>query len=463
MRLKGLKPAKMSLTHQFALTGSVIMFMAMMAAGLFTAKIVSKATIENTASATALLLDSILEPLTQDLATERVLPDKLAAELDRMLGADHFRQRFPYLEIWKEGGLVAYSTTPGLVGQVFTPPEGLVRALKGEVAAEYIDLNAREHLMRAIKSKYLEIYVPIREDRSGRVIAVAEIHESPTALEHELWWLRLKSWLAVAGATLLIMVGLFGIVYRGNQLILLQKRQLEARLVEIEEMYRHNRVLMDKAQRASRRVAELTENNLRRIGADLHDGPAQLIGLAVLSVEHIRRAKTPIERERELVAQKAVLSDALRDIRTVSKGLMLPEIETLPLSDIIRRVVFDHERRTGTKVTMHYSMLPNNLTYAIKICAYRFLQEGLNNAFRHAGGNGQIVECEFDQSSLKLSVQDKGGVSTCSATDLKFGLGLIGLRERVESLGGTLCVSQREGGGVRVEMTVAIAEEIQDE
>jgi signal transduction histidine kinase len=459
-RSLGLAPS--SLTRQFALTGSGIMLVAMMAAGFFTADVVSKATIENTASATALLLDSILEPLTQDLVTEEILPAEQASELNRLLGADQFKQRFPYLEIWKASGRIAYSTTPGLVGQRFSPPDGLVRAVEGQVSAQYADVLERSNLIRNISGKYLEIYVPLREDRSGRVIAVAEIHESTTSLEHELWWLRLKSWLAIGGATALIMVGLFGIVYRGNQLILLQKRQLQERLVEIEQTYRHNRILKDRAQRASGRVAELTENYLRRIGADLHDGPAQLIGLAALSVEHVRRAEAAADREKELQALGSVLSDALRDIRTMSKGLMLPEIESLPLPDIIKRVVSDHERRTGTKVAVHCDETSSALTYAIKICAYRFLQEGLNNAFRHAGGNGQTVTCRLDGSALNLVVQDDGGLGTNGVTGPDFGLGLVGLRERVESLGGVFCMSQRRSGGTRVEMTVGIAEESQD-
>ena len=452
-----------SLTRQFALTGSVIMLVAMMAAGFFIVEIVSKTTIGNTASATALLLDSILEPLTQSLVKEEVLPAEQAAELDRLLGADQFKRRFPYLEIWKETGLVAYSTTPGLAGLKFTPPDGLIRALKGEVSAQYADLNAREHLIRDISNRYLEIYVPLREDRSGRVIAVAEIHESTASLDQEIWFLRLKSWLAVASATALIMISLFGIVYRGNQLILLQKRQLQKRLLEIEETNHHNRILKDRAQRASGRVAELTENFLRRIGADLHDGPAQLVGLAALSLEHVRRAETPADRERELQALNSMLTDALHDIRTMSRGLVLPEIETLPLPDIIKRVVADHERRTATKVTVHCSEISCDLTYAIKICAYRFLQEGLNNAFRHAGGNGQTITCMLNGSALDLIVQDDGGTSTSVMTGSDFGLGLVGLRERVESLGGVFRVSQRGSGGTRVEMKVDGAEEGQDD
>jgi signal transduction histidine kinase len=457
-----LSPVPVSLTRQFALTGSAIMIVAMMAAGFFTAEIVSKATIGNTASATALLLDSILEPLTQDLVTEKVLPAEQASELDRLLGADQFKQRFPYLEIWKASGHIAYSTTPGLVGQRFSPPDGLIRAMEGQVSAQYADVLERSNLIRNISGKYLEIYVPLREDRSGRVIAVAEIHESTKSLEHELWWLRLKSWLAIGGATALIMTGLFGIVYRGNQLILLQKRQLQKRLLEIEQTNRHNRILKDRAQRASGRVAELTENYLRRIGADLHDGPAQLIGLAALSLEHVRRAETPAEREKELQALNSVLSDALRDVRTMSKGLMLPEIEGMPLPDIIKRVVADHERRTGTKVAVHCDEISCAFTYAIKICAYRFLQEGLNNAFRHAGGKGQAIRCRLDGSALSLIVQDDGGTGTSGMAGPDFGLGLIGLRERVESLGGVFCVSRRRSGGTRVEMNVVLAEESQD-
>jgi signal transduction histidine kinase len=462
MRRRSAIPATVSLTRQFALTGSVIMLIAMIAAGLFTTEIVSKATVENTASSTALLIDSFLEPMIQGLASEELLPADETAELNRLLGADHFKERFPHLEIWKEGGLIVYSTTPNLVGRRFTPPPGLVTALAGDISAQYADLNALEHRVRDLSSKYLEIYVPIREERSGRVVAVAEIHESTAPLEEKLWWLRLKSWLAVVGATALIMVGLFGIVYRGNKLIRLQQRQLHERLVEIEHTSQHNHILKERAQRASGRVAELTENYLRRIGADLHDGPAQLISLAALTVEHVRRAQTPAKHEEELQLLNSMLSEALRDIRTMSKGLMLPEIEGLPLPEVINRVAFNHERRTGTKVAIHCGDISHPLTHGIKICVYRFLQEGLNNAFRHAGGTGQIVTCRLDDSVLNMIVQDAGGMGIGGHASADSGLGLFGMRERVESLGGVFRVSHLPGGGTRVEMSVVVAEGSQD-
>jgi signal transduction histidine kinase len=444
------------------MTGSAIMVVAMLAAGLFTAEIVSKATIENTASSTALLIDSFLEPLVKGLSSEEILSAAETAELNRLLGANQFKERFPHLEIWKEGGLIVYSTTPSLIGRRFPPPPGLVTALAGDISAQYADLKSLEHRISGRSQKYLEVYVPIREERSGRVVAVAEIHESTAPLELRLWWVRLKSWLAVVGATLLIMLGLFGIVYRGNKLIVLQRHQLHERLVEIEHTSQHNHILKERAQRASGRVAELTENYLRRIGADLHDGPAQLIGLAALTVEHVRRAQSPEKREEELQLLNSVLSEALRDIRTMSKGLMLPEIEDLPLPEVIKRVALNHEQRTGTKVTVHCGTITQPLTHGIKICVYRFVQEGLNNAFRHAGGNGQMVACRLDGSILQLVVQDDGGTGVGGPAAPDSGLGLAGMRERVESLGGVFRVSHLRSGGTRVEMSVVTAEESQN-
>ena len=450
-------PAPTSLTRQFAMTGSVIMLVAMVAAGLFTAGTASRATVENTAAATALFMNSFLEPLAQDLMNEEVLPAQKRAEVDRLLGGDPFRDRFPHLEIWKEGGLVAYSTASSLIGHRFTPPEGLVKALAGEVSAHYTNLEAREHEVRGFSTRYLEIYVPIRETLSGRIIAVAEIHESTAPLDQALWRLHLNSWLAVAGATLLIMASLFGVVYRGNRTILLQQRELRDRMVEIEQASLHNEILKERVQRASERVAELNESYLRGIGAELHDGPAQLIGLAALKVEHVRRAEPSAKREMELQALDALLSDALRDIRTLSKGMMLPEIEGLAFPDVIRRAAFTHERRTGTRVAVHCDDLPQSLPHAFKICAYRFVQEGLNNAFRHAGGQGQTVTGSLDDSVLSLVVEDCGGIPSGCVTGADGGLGLVGLRERVESLGGVFRMHSCSGKGTKIEMSIVIA------
>jgi signal transduction histidine kinase len=134
----------------------------------------------------------------------------------------------------------------------------------------------------------------------------------------------------------------------------------------------------------------------------------------------------------------------------------------LPLPEVIKRVTSNHERRTGTKVSIHCGDISHPLTHGIKICVYRFLQEGLNNAFRHAGGNGQAVTCRLDDSVLNMVVQDDGGMEIGGHASADSGLGLFGMRERVESLGGVFRVSHLPSGGTRVEMSVVVAEGSQD-
>ncbi|WP_157813770.1 sensor histidine kinase [Sinorhizobium meliloti] len=432
------------------------MLLAMTVEGLFTAEFISRNTINRKAATTALFMDSFLSPLADQLASADVLPAEKRAELDLLLGREDFRSRFPYLDIWKEGGIIAYSTTPELVGRRFAPPAGLGEALAGEVSARYTDPEAAEHEVRNFTSRYLEIYAPIREHLTGRIIAVAEIHETTEPLEKRLWWLRLTTWLARIGVTALIMAGLFWVVYRGNRIIMVQQGQLRERLAEVERTSRKNRALRDRIQRASGRVSELTERYLRGLGADLHDGPAQLIGLATLKVEHVRRAGTAPKREEELQELDSILEDTLRDVRAISKGLILPEIEGLPLPEVIGRAARAHERRTGTAVAVRCEDIPQSFPNAAKICAYRFVQEGLNNAFRHAGANGQTVTCTVEDADLCLAVEDGGGMASGSAARPDSGLGLPGLRERVESLGGTFRLGAVPGGGTRIEMRLTM-------
>ncbi len=105
-----------------------------------------------------------------------------------------------------------------------------------------------------------------------------------------------------------------------------------------------------------------------------------------------------------------------------------------------------HEQRTEAKVAVNCS-LACDVSHAMKICVYRFVQEGLNNAFRHAGGDGHSVDCNLENSVLTISVQDRGGSTADGYARIEAGLGLTGLRALVESLGGTFAVGRRNANG----------------
>ena len=94
--------------------------------------------------------------------------------------------------------------------------------------------------------------------------------------------------------------------------------------------------------------------------------------------------------------------------------------------------------------------LPDTVDPSLKICLYRFAQEGLNNAFRHAEGNGQALCARCNDGLLEVEITDAGPTSSAKQTSTASGLGLAGLRGRIESLGGLFEFTSEPCRGARL-------------
>ena len=163
-------------------------------------------------------------------------------------------------------------------------------------------------------------------------------------------------------------------------------------------------------------------------------------------------------REQEIDGIKARLHEAMEEIRSICSGLVLPHIEATDLPDLLERVVSAHRQRTGADVGLTVSAEPRPLAHSAKICIYRFVQEALNNGFRHGKGLGQKVWQGFDGAAIVVEVEDKGPGFDVDSTRSE-GLGLAGLRERIESLGGSYAI-ESSPEGTRLRMTIN-AEEVE--
>jgi signal transduction histidine kinase len=144
-------------------------------------------------------------------------------------------------------------------------------------------------------------------------------------------------------------------------------------------------------------------------------------------------------------------ADAMREIRNISSGLALPELQKISPSEALLIAAKAHERATGTPVRIDFQPLPPRLPLPITICLFRFAQEGLNNAFRHGGGKGQALSAVYDGATLSVEVADGGpGFAVENLKARTERLGLTGLRYRVESLGGALDIQSNPGYGTRL-------------
>ena len=109
-------------------------------------------------------------------------------------------------------------------------------------------------------------------------------------------------------------------------------------------------------------------------------------------------------------------------------------------------------------MTAAIGKLPANMSSLHKVCIYRFVQEGLNNAYRHAGGIGQTVHVASDGRELTVEVADKGPGFSPAKSSGGDRLGLAGLRDRVESLGGKFSLEAQLGSGTRLRASFQVAD-----
>jgi signal transduction histidine kinase len=215
----------------------------------------------------------------------------------------------------------------------------------------------------------------------------------------------------------------------------------------------HNAELKRQIDDSQQRQVEINDLVLRRVGVELHDGPAQLISFALLRLDDLQPERAPQNRYTpscDLERIRGALQEALAEIRCMAAGLTLPELSRVTPADVLRLAARSHERRTATSVACEMEALPEQLPATIKACLYRFAQEALNNAYRHAGGRGQAVRARCCAGIVEVEVADTGPGFQSGGENAGGRLGLLGMRERITSLGGTLEIESRLGLGTRL-------------
>ena len=221
--------------------------------------------------------------------------------------------------------------------------------------------------------------------------------------------------------------------------------------MQLESSLHQNEQLRERLEQANMKVAEVNERTLQRVGADLHDGPSQLLSYSLMRLGKftpIIEASGGARGLEELEHMRAALTDTFTELRNISRGLSLPQLATASLGDVIAMAAEMHQEQTGTPVQVIAADLPEEASQALKICVYRIVQESLANAYKHARGIGQKVTCHVEKD-LVVTISDGGG-GFAAASYNGDGLGLNGMRARVEALGGTLLINSALGRGTQL-------------
>jgi signal transduction histidine kinase len=384
-----------------------------------------------------------------------------SVDIVRTLNSSGLGDEIVSLKVWAPGGKIVFSTNDDEIGGVFPVEAGLEAAWQGVVSAEISQLDREEHrLQREVSDVLLETYSPIREPGTGRIVAVVEFYQRVDAFRSEVRSARFQSWIISTGVVMLIYLSLVALVRNGSRTIVRQRDQLQNRIEEYQELLRSNQELHGRLRTAAARATALNEQFLRSIAAELHDGPGQEIGYALLTLGQLTAPKsgaTQIVEAAEGV--KKALERSLADIRSISSGLRSPELEELTLRQVVERAVRIHRNRTKADVMMHIDPLPANGSLAAKITVFRVVQEALSNSYRHGEDTSPEVHARTVNNEIHIEVADHGpGIDFSAGEQGGTHLGLEVMRERVELIGGSIVFSAPEAAGTVVKAQIPFQE-----
>jgi signal transduction histidine kinase len=456
--------ARLSLSRRFLVASFPILLIGMLAIGFWVAREIEQGVVSRLGSVTSLYVDSLVAPHMQHLLDTGPLDEPHRQALDALLTDTPLGQRIIAFNVWRPDGRIVYSTDATAIGRSFPVGPGLVAALRGDVYSKIIARAELEHgfVDSQWPPQLIETYAPIHAETSGRILGVAEFYQTTEELARETTAAQRRSWLVVAATMATMYLLLFGLVRSGSQTIVAQRRELAERVGELSAALERNAKLDARVRGAAARATAVNERLLRRISADLHDGPGQDLGFALMRLEAMvgdrpcpaPSADAPGSRTEDVRAVRTSVESALAELRAVSAGLQLPDIEGLSVAEIAARAVRDYERKTGVKAGLQISGGPTDVAQPVKITLYRLLQESLANGFRHAGGIDQHVSLRQAGDRLTVTIRDGGPGFDGHEALARDRVGLAAMRERVAALGGSFELDAEPGRGTIVRATM---------
>lgn len=444
-----------TLNRQFLGMSTAMLILGMLTQGMWISSTIQKNATHHATLAAVAFIDHFIVPHLSGVTSSDPPPADLLADLDALLERTSPTIQLVAMHVWAIDGRIIHSTDRRMIGQRFAPTAALRAASRGEVTSE-LDQHEDNHSPDLVGGQsLLEVYVPIR-NAANQVVAAVEFYMNADRIQLELVRTQREAWGVTAAVFLVMIVGLWIIFMGAGTVIDSQRRSLLSKVAQLSDLLRQNHDLQQRVSRSSRHTAEENERLLLSVGADLHDGPAQAIGYALLRLDALApapdRTNPHSSAAEDVESIRLALTDAMSEIRQICGGLSMPEIQGMTLAEALESVIRRHEQRTHTTVRWDIPTdLPARTSHFAKVSLCRFVQEGLNNAFRHAGGSMQSVQAWTDGCSYFVKVEDGGpGISTAASGSHGQRLGLAGLINRIQSWGGAVTVTSLPGLGTRL-------------
>ena len=220
-----------------------------------------------------------------------------------------------------------------------------------------------------------------------------------------------------------------------------------AQRLSVEANTRFNEVLAarEDLRRLSDRLVAIQEEERRNISRELHDELGQAMSAILIELGKLEsaRAGAPIDRS-GLASVRRLAEENVAKVRNMALLLRPAMLDELGLVPALRWHAREVARRTGLKVKMIAAELDDDLPDSYRTCVFRVVQEALNNCVKHAQASEVRVVIHRDGEGLSICVQDNGKGFDPAHNK---GIGLLGMMERVNGVGGKFHIQSQPGHG----------------
>ncbi len=217
-------------------------------------------------------------------------------------------------------------------------------------------------------------------------------------------------------------------------------------------------------QALSERAIDAQEEERRAIAQSLHDDTGQALSMLIIHLDRIDE-RTPAQ-EKELKKQVAdareLASNSLTELRRILSGLRPAILDDLGLVPAIRWFARTNLEQVGIHVVVKAPSTPLELSPAITTTLFRIVQEAISNIVRHAGAGSVTIVLQLSEGAVDLRIEDDGRGfnpqnASRDAVELQR-LGLLGIRERAELLGGVVAIESAPEKGTRLQVSIPLGE-----
>ena len=230
-------------------------------------------------------------------------------------------------------------------------------------------------------------------------------------------------------------------------------------LKRAEEALRQSNVQLRKR---SQDLLRAQDSERRRIARELHDSTAQLLAALSINLSRLRDGGLAPDRRKSVLAETTELAaDCSAEIRTVTYLLHPPLLDEVGLAAALQAYTQGFQQRTGIQVEIKAPAAFGRLSVELETTLFRVVQEGLANVHKHSGSSLAVIRLDRDENEVRLVLQDWGrGLPAellAETRGVRFGVGIAGMRERAEQLGGRLELASNDSG-VRLTVILPLVE-----